>query len=275
MTEAAWVLANRANWDERVPIHMASAMYDVDGLRDGDRTLDPIVDALLGDISGLRIAHLQCHFGRDTLVLVRRGAASVIGLDFSPAAIGQARALASELALPARFVLGNVYDARTLIPEPGGFDRVFVTWGTIGWLPDIEEWASIVAWLLKPGGRLVFADDHPVASVFDSSVEGADGLPGFYLPYFHEGQIVEDDGTDYADVDARLVHARAFEWLHPVSRVIGALLSAGLVLERFGEHDALPWRRFDGLFQGQDGLYRFRDRAWLPLSYTLDMRRPV
>lgn len=216
MTEAAWVLANRANWDERVPIHMASAMYDVDGLRDGDRTLDPIVDALLGDISGLRIAHLQCHFGRDTLVLVRRG-----------------------------------------------------------WLPDIEEWASIVAWLLKPGGRLVFADDHPVASVFDSSVKGADGLPGFYLPYFHEGQIVEDDGTDYADVDARLVHARAFEWLHPVSRVIGALLSAGLVLERFGEHDALPWRRFDGLFQGQDGLYRFRDRAWLPLSYTLDMRRPV
>ncbi|WGF89513.1 class I SAM-dependent methyltransferase [Marinivivus vitaminiproducens] len=273
MAEAEWFAANRENWDERVAIHVASTMYDVDGLRAGDASLDPIVDGVLGDVTGLRIAHLQCHFGRDSLVLARRGAASVTGLDFSPPAIAQATELAHELGLPARFVLGNLYDTRALIPEPGGFDLVYATWGTIGWLPDIAGWAAIVAWLLKPGGCLAFAEGHPAALVFDSAVKRPDGLPGFYVPYFHEGPLVEDGGTDYADETATLTRTRTFEWMHPVSRVIGELMAAGLTLEHFGEHDAVPWRMFGCLTPAEDGLFRFADRPWLPLSYALRMRK--
>ena len=42
------------------------------------------------DIRGKRVLHLQCHIGRDTLCLVRRGA-TVTGLDFSSAALDVAR----------------------------------------------------------------------------------------------------------------------------------------------------------------------------------------
>jgi len=82
--------ANRANWDERTPAHLASRFYDVEGwLRDG-RGPRPEEVAALGDVSGLRLLHLQCHFGKDTLTMARAGAV-VTGLDFSPAAVGAAR----------------------------------------------------------------------------------------------------------------------------------------------------------------------------------------
>jgi hypothetical protein len=48
---------------------------------------------LLGDISGLRGVHLQCHIGTDTISLARLGA-TMTGLDFSPAALAEARTLA-------------------------------------------------------------------------------------------------------------------------------------------------------------------------------------
>src|SRR3546814_8505618 len=49
----------------------------------------------------LPILHLQCHFGIDSLILAQRGA-RVTGLDFAPAAVRTARALAAELGLDSR-----------------------------------------------------------------------------------------------------------------------------------------------------------------------------
>lgn len=58
--------------------------------RAGEDALHTIEAAELGDTSGKRVLHLQCHIGRDTLCLVRRGA-EVTGLDFSGAALEFAR----------------------------------------------------------------------------------------------------------------------------------------------------------------------------------------
>ncbi|MFK9813597.1 class I SAM-dependent methyltransferase, partial [Escherichia coli] len=85
----------------------------------------------------------------------------------SPLAIEAARELATELRLEARFVLADLYDAPSAIPEPASFDVVYVTWGATCWLPDIRRWAEIVAGFLKPGGRLYYADAHPAAYIFD------------------------------------------------------------------------------------------------------------
>jgi SAM-dependent methyltransferase len=159
-----WLDDNRSNWDERVPVHVASDFYDREPLRRGDGLLDPIARAGIErmhpeGLDGVRVLHLQCHFGSDTLSLANLGA-SVVGLDFSRAAVEEARRMAAEIGVAdrARFVEANIYDARRILPEPGSFDLVFTTWGTIGWLPDVAEWARIIAWFLKPGGRLYFAD---------------------------------------------------------------------------------------------------------------------
>src|SRR5436305_1103799 len=161
---------NRRNWDERAAIHARDAPggYMLERFRAGADALHAIEAAEVGDLSGKRVLHLQCHIGRDTLCLVRRGA-TVTGLDFSGAALDVARHLAAETGLQAQFVECTVDQAPDLAPGP--FDLVFTTWGTICWLPDMRKWAKIIAAVLRPGGELYFADAHPEFCVLEE-IEG-------------------------------------------------------------------------------------------------------
>jgi SAM-dependent methyltransferase len=272
VTEQDWRALNRANWDERVAVHLGPGGYDLAPLRAGVGRLDAIVEAELGAVAGLRIVHLQCHIGNDTLALAQRGADAVVGVDFSPAAIGAACALADELGLPnARFVLSDVYDAPAAVGEPSGsFDVAFATWGTIGWLPDVRAWARVVAHFLRPGGALYFADGHPAGFVFDDLAGPSDpeGRPGWFTPYFG-GAIVVDDASDYADGSARLANSRTVQWMHPIATILEALRAAGLRLEWLREHPRVTWRMFRSLVRDADGLWTWPEKPWLPLGLSL------
>ena len=215
-----------------------SGIYDVDAFLAGADTLTPIESNEIGDVAGKRIAHLQCHFGLDSLALARRGG-EVSGLDFSPEAIALARELAGQAGLTADFVCGNVYDAGTLLPA-AAFDLVYVSWGAIIWLPDIEAWAEVVGGLLAPGGQLYLADCHPVMG----QLEEKDGALVFAYPARSQGAagaLAFNDGISYAGDGQKLANAAQFEWLHPLADIIGALQAAGLQLEFLNEHDRLPW----------------------------------
>lgn len=267
--EEAWRRLNRANWDERVPVHLGPGSdYEFAALRAGNKPLR-IVDDELGPVVGLRVLHLQCHIGTDTLALAQRGA-TVVGLDFSVPAIEAARELAAELGLSerTRFVQADIYDAPAAIPDER-FDLVFTTFGTTIWLPDIGRWSKVVAHFLKPGGAFYFADVHPAALVFDDSGAGADGRPGFWAPYFGRTPLTVEESIDYADPTARLANATTHQWIHPVGDTVSALIEAGLRIEWLHEHDAVPWRMFACQAEGEDGLYRWPDKPWLPLSYSL------
>lgn len=271
-TDEDWRALNRANWDERVPVHRAAPCYDMELIRPGTARMNAIEEAELGPVAGLRVLHLQCHFGHDSLILASRGA-DVTGLDFSVPAIEAARGNAQALHLKARFVLSDIYAAREAIPEPASFDLVYTTWGTIGWLPDVAEWARIVAHFLRPGGRLYFADMHPAALVLDDTSPGLDGRPGWFAPYFEASPLVIDDPRDYADPDARLRNQRTVQWMHPLSTIIGSLLDAGLRLDWLREHPRVTWKAFDQLVEDADGCWTWPDRPWFPLSVSLSMTR--
>ena len=275
MGEDDWRDANRANWDERVAMHVASPTYDTAALRAGRRRLHPIEEAELGPVEGMRILHLQCHFGMDSLTLAQRGA-DVVGLDFSPPAIAQAQMLSAELGLSgrSRFVLSDVYDAPMAIAEASAFDIVFSTWGTIGWLPDIERWAAVVAHFLAPGGFLYLADGHPAALVFDDADRRPDGLPGYFVPYFQREAVVTVDPSDYADETAQLENATQHNFQHPMGDVVTALRRNGLQLDFLHEHPAVPWRMFQALVRDAAGMWRWPDKEWLPLSFSLKAVRP-
>jgi SAM-dependent methyltransferase len=275
-----WLDDNRANWDERVPLHVASEFYDQEPLRLGGGVLDPIaragIERLFPEgLDGVRVLHLQCHFGSDTLSLANRGA-TVVGLDFSRPAVEEARRLAAEIGIGdrARFIEANLYDARHALPEPESFDLVFTTWGTIGWLPDVAEWARIVAWFLKPGGRLYFADGHPAAFVFDGD-GGAGGMPAFAYPYAKDDPDILEDPSDYADPEAALEHARTWEWMHPLAEVHGALRAAGLAIDEFEEHYRVPWQIFPVTIPLGEGMFGWPAEQWLPLSYELVASAPL
>jgi SAM-dependent methyltransferase len=269
-SEPDWRAVNRANWDERVAVHLGAPSYELASLRTGRGRLSPIEEAELGSLDGLRVLHLQCHFGRGSLILASRGA-TVVGLDFSKPAIATANKLAAELGLAerARFVEADLYDAPSAIPEPGGFDLVFVTWGALCWLPDIRRWAEIVAHFLKPGGGLYLAEGHPAAMVLDDAAPRHDAMPGWFVPYFLGEALVLDDPRDYADPDARLSNARTYEWMHPLGDIVTALIDAGLTLRWLHEHDSVAWRMFEVLVEDGSGMYRWPEKPWLPLAFSL------
>ncbi len=274
MSEPAWKTTNRAHWDEKVALHLGPRGYDLTSLRAGRGRFNAIEEAELWPVDGKRVLHLQCHFGADTLKLAQRGA-TVVGLDFSPPAIAAAGRLASEVGLAdrARFVQADLYDAPAAIPEPAAFDIVFVTWGAISWLPELRRWAEIVAHFLKPGGSLYLAEAHPAAMVFDDAALLSDGRPGFFAPYFSREPVVMDEAHDYVDETTTAHNATTYTWIHPLSDIISNLMTAGLVLDWFHEHDAVTWRMFKMLVQDADLLWRWPDRPWLPLAFSLRATR--
>lgn len=270
----SWRDLNRAKWDERVAVHLEPTGYDLSTLRAGRGRLNAIDEVEIGAVKHLRVLHLQCHFGADTLCLAQRGA-TVVGLDFSAAAIEAARDLAAELGLTdrARFVQADLYDAPSAIPESASFDLVYTSWGTTCWLPDIRRWGEIIARFLKPGGRFYYADAHPAAYVFDDLTKLGDGRPGYFTPYFQREPIVMDDHRDYADPSAHLANATSVEWLHPLADIVGGLLDAGLTLDWLHEHAQVPWRMFEMLVKKDDGDWHWPDRPWLPLAVSMQARR--
>ncbi len=277
MNEPEWLIRNRANWDERVPLHLnSSTMYDQTALRAGTARVGDITGAVLGPVAGQKILHLQCHFGMDSLTLAQNGA-EVVGVDFSRPAIDAARTLAADLGLAdrARFLVSDVYETAAVLPHPASFDRVFVSWGALSWLPDMAGWAPVVAHFLKPGGWLALAEAHPAAYVFDDMTKTPDGLPGWYAPYLARAPLIEDRHDDYASPAARLQNSRTHEWVHPLSDIVTGLIDAGLRLDMLREHETVPWKMFECLVPGDPGFYRWPDKPWLPLAYSLRASKPA
>lgn len=257
-----FVEANRQLWEQWTPYHIGSPLYNVDGFRAGADPLDRLVLETLGEVRGQRLLHLQCHFGLDTLALARRGA-EVTGVDFSATAVMQARRLARELELPARFIESDVYELGPRLREE--FDIVFTSIGAICWLPDLGPWARVIAGLLRPGGRFSLVDAHPFMQVFDE--RRTDGILALRAPYFSSGApLTEEAVGSYAAPDAP-VRANESVWLHSVEDILGALLGAGLRLKSFREYPLLAWPFFPDMELAEPGLWRRKGHEpWLPLT---------
>src|SRR5215831_17306399 len=278
---------NRRSWDEATRAHNSHKADQARFYREGGNKLYLEEIELLGDLHGRSVVHLQCNSGQDTLSLRRLGAAKVIGVDISDEAITFARRLSAESGVAASFVRADVYD--WLASAKAGTERwdvVFCSYGAIIWLSDLATWARGIRAILRPGGRFVTVDYHPVEMMFDEECR-------HYLPHSTHGRpITWDDGvTDYVGAGGPagvssgwLDGVRAFENAHPshefhwaTSEVISALLDAGLVLEHFREYD------YCNGFRPYKGMQDLGNRRWtvpdgtpaIPLMYSLVARKPV
>jgi len=66
-SEQNYAEINKQSWNNRTDVHIKSEFYDVAGFLKGNTSLMDIELALLGDIRGKSILHLQCHFGQDSI----------------------------------------------------------------------------------------------------------------------------------------------------------------------------------------------------------------
>lgn len=266
--------ANRANWDDRVPIHLTSREYDAEGFAaDPSRISDVVaVDApALGDVGGRTLLHLQCHFGKDTLSWARLGAI-VTGIDFSEQAVAAARRLSERSGTPGRFIVSELYDAPKVLDER--FDVVYTGVGALNWLPDIAGWARVVAHFLAPGGTFHMREGHPVLWSLDWR---DDRELVVRYPYFEtEAPVASDEPTTYAG-DGTVAHGRTYEWNHGIAEVFTALTDVGLTVTRLREHRELEWQGLPQMALGPDGLWRLpaEQRDLVPLMWSITATAPA
>ena len=254
--------ANRDLWDEWTSEGFTPAFDFIEQFKNNAPHLRSFEVNEVGDIEGKTLLHLQCHFGLDTLSGARLGA-RVTGADFSETAIEKAKALAQEVGIEARFITSDVYELPNHLDEQ--FDVVYTSFGVLSWLPDIREWARVVARFVKPGGFFYLAEYHPVMYVFDDAPDATE--PRIRHPYFERPEPVR-----YTDPKGREVYG----WRFTLGGVVTALADAGLDIEflhelPYTESQQLPYLDFT-----KDGWWRLHPRhgGEIPLTFTVKARKP-
>jgi SAM-dependent methyltransferase len=260
---------NRALWDERAELHGQDDYYDVAGFLAGASTLSERelieVQAAVGDVAGLDVLHLQCHFGLDTLSFARLGARAT-GLDFSPVAIARARGLAREADLAATFIEA---DSQRLPTElEGGFDLVFASYGVLCWIADVDAWMRSAHTALRPGGHLVLIDLHPAAQM----VGEIDPLE-FDFPYLGGAPMRFEASGSYAVPDADTSANTSVEYAHGLGEIVTAAVSSGLRIDALVEWLDESFDPRGGILAvDDDGLFRLRLGGGSPLPLTFSLR---
>lgn len=257
---------NRESWNARTELHFNSEFYDNPSFLEGRNSLNSIELDLLGDISSKKILHLQCHFGQDTISLSRMGAKST-GIDLSDKAIEKARELAAQAGEDVRFIASDVYGLDSVLDD--SFDIVFTTYGTIGWLPDLDRWAGIIDRFLKPGGELVFAEFHPVVWMFSND------FSRIAYSYFNRQEIIEESEESYSEGKLKQ-SVKEISWNHDLGEVLEALLNKGLQIKAFHEFDYSPYPCFKNMVESEAGKFQIANLTGkLPMVYSLKALKPV
>jgi SAM-dependent methyltransferase len=275
---------NRLSWNEATKAHNSHKADQAKFLREGGNKLFPEEIALLGDVRGKTVLHLQCNSGQDTLSIARLGGI-VTGVDISDEAIAFARKLSQDSGLPGTFHRADVYDwLDDAAKGDERWDIVFCSYGAIIWLSDLGTWAKRIAAVLRPGGRFVTVEFHPVEMMFeiDSSHR---------FPYSTHGQPMtwEDGIGDYVAEsgpsltpsgwldgvqDYKNPHpAHEFHW--GTAEIITALLDAGLLLEHFREYDYATFKMFTDMVELPGRKWGLPDgKPNMPLMYSIAARKP-
>ncbi|MEP7320182.1 MAG: class I SAM-dependent methyltransferase [Panacibacter sp.] len=264
--EQEYFAANKDAWNKKTLIHKKAPFYDMISFKQGKSSLNKIELEEMGDVKSKSLLHLQCHFGMDTLSWAREGAI-VTGIDFSDEAIATANQLSSELNIPAKFICCNVYETLEYIDQQ--FDIVFTSYGVIGWLPDLEKWAAVIAQSLKPGGVFYMVEFHPVIWMMD------DEFTFIKYHYHNEAVIAEEQSGTYTNRDAD-IHYSEYSWNHGISEVLNALLKQGLTIQHFNEFNYSNYNCFNNTVQGDDGFWKIKGlENKIPMMYSVKALRPL
>lgn len=259
-----YLAANRATWNALTELHQQSHFYNVEQFKKTRNSLNAIELAEIGEVKDKSLLHLQCHFGMDTLSFAELGA-NVTGADLSDASIRLACQLRDELGLEGNFVASDVYALKENLT--GKFDIVYTSYGAIGWLPDLKQWAGIISHFLKEGGYFYMVEFHPVIYMY----EWANNFALKYS-YFNERPVIETISESYTN--QKLKPQVSYTWNHSLSEIVNALLGEGLQLEFLNEYNYSVYNCFPHLKEIEKGKYRFKPPYHhLPHTFSLRARK--
>ena len=258
---------NKNAWNQKVCFDITSDYYNIKGFKDGKNSLYPLDIQLLGNIKGKRILHLQSYLGLDSISLSRMGA-KVTAVDFCTKAINFAQSLSKDLDVDTKFICSNIYNIGNLVLEQ--FDIIYMSYGAICWLPDIDKLIKKVKTFLKPNGEFVLVDFHPLAISFDLLREES-----IKYSYFNQKDIpieIHRKGT-YADLNAP-IETTEFNWNHSIDEIINGFTKNNFTINKFNEYPFLPMDGFPNLELGNDGYYHVvNSHNKYPLLFSIKAKK--
>jgi SAM-dependent methyltransferase len=262
-------LANLGLWNELAAHHAAMPDYGIDALRNGGITLREVELATAGDVSGLRVLHLLCHIGTDTLSWARLGAKAT-GVDYSPVAIAAAQEVAVSLGLDATFVCAHVNNLPSYLLN-GSWDLVIATYGVLEWLSDLGIFIRNAHRALVPGGSFILVDAHPLAQCLwvanSSDHHPIVAVGDSYFETGGEPTLYQVKGS-YADRSLNLESSYNYKWRRSLGEVISRVIAEGFRVESFKEFPFLHYKKFDFMALNEQGYWALPDiRA--PLLFSL------
>lgn len=210
--------ASRLWWDADADDYLAEHGADIsevdfvwcpEGLREADVRL-------LGPVEGRRVLEVGCGSAPCSRWLATQGAHPV-ALDISRGMLDHAAALGRSTGIPVPLVQAG---AEHLPFADDVFDLACSAFGGVPFVAEPDRVMREVARVLRPGGRWVFAVNHPMRWMFSDD-------PG------EEGLIVRQsyfDRTPYVEVDANGA-ATYVEHHRTMGDRIRDIVAAGLVVE--------------------------------------------
>jgi len=211
------VAANRAWWDADADNYHAQ---HGDFLGDAEFMWCPenVHEAdvrLLGDVAGARVLEVGCGAASCARWLAKQGA-HVVAFDLSAGMLRHAKAAAERTGIAVPLVQAG---AESLPFADASFDIACSAFGAVPFVADSAAVMREVARVLRPGGRWVFAVNHPMRWMFPDDPSPA----GLYVAqsYF--------DRTPYVEIDEN-GRATYVEHHRTLGDRVRELVAAGLVL---------------------------------------------
>lgn len=255
---------NRKSWNAATQQHHTHKPDLIERYQNGWNNLHDDDMALLGDLTGKTLAHLQCNDGQDTVSIAKFLHANATGIDISDYAIEAARRLSAETAIPATFVRSDIFE--WFEQNDTLFDVVYTSYGSFNWISDLNSWAKGIAKSLKPDGRFVIIDFHPVIAMYeiDWSLQ-YDYMGGKHLGFNGVSDYV---GDDYEGKFKNPHPSHEFCW--GLTDVITALLEAGLTLKQFKEYPYINgWQRFPDMRNEGRRFYALDNKPVMPMMFSI------
>lgn len=130
-----------------------------------------------------------------------------------------------------------------------------------------DRWASVISTALKPGGKLVFFEFHPVVWMFDNDFTHIE------YNYFKDEPIKEDESGTYADRYVEIEYS-TITWNHSLSEVMQALINQNLQIEYFQEFDFSHYACFNNTVEFEPNKFRIQTFGnKIPMMYGLVARK--
>lgn len=200
-------------------------------------------------LPGARVLHPQSGHGIDDHALVRLGARSVLGLDYSRTAVRAAQGRADRLGAPITYRVAELPPTGL---ADGSIDVVYTGKGALIWIEDLAAWAAEMHRVLRPGGHLFVFEAHPLVPLWAWDEDEARVRPDrSYFAASHVNDTFPAGG--------------ATERQRTLAELIMTITGAGFTLRHLAEHPDPFW------FPGGE-----RAAAWdgrLPNTVSLLARR--